>query len=305
MDQFTYHRFHTPFSQTYLCYPLSYCNKSHLENGDRIIMPASALSFLAFTVFKNPMMFKLTNPTNGELTHCGVEEFDAPEYFVFMPNWMMEHLELEQGDCVNVKSIRLKKGTYVKLQPHTKDFLEISNPRAVLETTLRNFFCLTKGDTIMIMYNDKNFYIDVIETAPSDAVSIFETDCEVDFAPPLDYQEPETPVVKDVMATKKVEEQAVKDDVKFEPFCGEARRLDGRFLMESVVSDCSARLKQISVDEVNERSKATQSNLRSKPGKLVFGSNKELEKNSKEDVALKKGDEKFQPFTGRSYRLTD
>ena len=59
------------------------------------------------------------------------------------------------------------------------------------------------------------------------AENLYQT--EVDFAPPLDYQEPETPVVKDVMATKKVEEQAVKDDVKFEPFCGEARRLDGRF----------------------------------------------------------------------------
>ena len=128
----------------------------------------------------------------------------------------------------------------------------------------------------------------------------------MDFAPPLDFQEPVTTVVKDIMATRKVEEQAVEDDVKFEPFCGEARCLDGRFSMESVVSDCSARLKQISVDEVNEKSKATQySNLRSKPGKLVFGSNKELEKNSKEDVALKKGDEKFQPFTGRSFRLTD
>ena len=135
------------------------------------------------------------------------------------------------------------------------------------------------------------------------AENLYQT--EVDFAPPLEYQEPETPVVKDVMATKKVEEQAVKDDVKFEPFCGEARRLDGRFSMELVVSDCSARLKQISVDEINEKSKATQSNLRSKPGKLVFGSNKELEKNSKEDVALKKGGEKFQPFTGRCFRLTD
>ena len=135
------------------------------------------------------------------------------------------------------------------------------------------------------------------------AENLYQT--EVDFAPPLDYQEPETPVVKDVMATKKVEEQAVKDDVKFEPFCGEARRLDGRFSMELVVSDCSARLKQLSVDEINEKSKATQSNLRSKPGKLVFGSNKELEKNSKEDVALKKGGEKFQPFTGRCFRLTD
>lgn len=28
-------------------------------------------------------------------------------------------------------------------QPHSTDFLDISNPRAVLETTLRNFSCLT------------------------------------------------------------------------------------------------------------------------------------------------------------------
>ncbi len=31
----------------------------------------------------------------------------------------------------------LPKGTYVKLQPHTTDFINISNPKAVLETTLR------------------------------------------------------------------------------------------------------------------------------------------------------------------------
>ena len=52
----------------------------------------------------------------------------------------------------------------------------------------------------MIMYNNK-FYLNVLETGPSDAISIFETDCEVDFAPPLDYQEPErVPVNKHVMA---------------------------------------------------------------------------------------------------------
>lgn len=43
----------------------------------------------------------------------------------------------------------------------------------------------------MIPYNNKKYYIDVVETKPSPAVSIIETDCEVDFAPPLDYKEPE------------------------------------------------------------------------------------------------------------------
>ena len=132
----------------------------------------------------------------------------------------MQNMLLSEGDIVQVKSATLPKGTYVKLQPHTKDFLDISNPKAVLvldflflahnclitvmnlnnkgflknyrlETTLRNFSCLTVGDNIMVAYNNKKYYIDIIEAKPSSAITIIETDCEVDFAPPLDYKEPE------------------------------------------------------------------------------------------------------------------
>jgi ubiquitin fusion degradation protein 1 len=46
----------------------------------------------------------------------------------------------------------------------------------------------------MVAYNNKKYYIDIVETKPSNAISIIETDCEVDFAPPLDYKEPEKPV---------------------------------------------------------------------------------------------------------------
>lgn len=46
----------------------------------------------------------------------------------------------------------------------------------------------------MVAYNNKKYYIDIIESKPSNAISIIETDCEVDFAPPLDYKEPEKPV---------------------------------------------------------------------------------------------------------------
>lgn len=79
---------------------------------------------------------------------------------------MMQNLLLQEGDLVTVRSANLPKGTFVKLQPHTKDFLDISNPRAVLETTLRNFSCLTVGDTICLHYNNKRYYIDIIDAKP-------------------------------------------------------------------------------------------------------------------------------------------
>jgi len=46
----------------------------------------------------------------------------------------------------------------------------------------------------MVAYNNKKYYIDIVESKPANAISIIETDCEVDFAPPLDYKEPERPV---------------------------------------------------------------------------------------------------------------
>jgi ubiquitin fusion degradation protein 1 len=91
---------------------------------------------------------------------------------------------------VRVQYTKLSKGNYVKLRPQTKDFLDISNPKAVLETTLRSYTCLTVGDSILINYNNKRYFIDIVEARPNDAVSIVDTDCEVDFAPPLDYVEP-------------------------------------------------------------------------------------------------------------------
>ena len=45
---------------------------------------------------------------------------------------MMQNLLLTEGDMVFIKNANLPKGTYVKLQPHTTDFLDISNPKAML-----------------------------------------------------------------------------------------------------------------------------------------------------------------------------
>ena len=112
-----------------------------------------------------PMLFEVHNAAAERTSHCGVLEFIAEEGMIYMPYWvcwdlgyrctsvdtimsikltlcthhqMMQNLLLQEGDMVFIKNANLPKGTYVKLQPHTTDFLDISNPKAMLV-----FFLLT------------------------------------------------------------------------------------------------------------------------------------------------------------------
>ena len=98
---------------------------------------------------------------------------------------------LSTGSLLRVVNVSLPKATFVKFRPQSVDFLEISNPRAVLERALRNFSCVTVGDQICIPYNDKYYYLEVREVKPADAACIIETDCNVDFEAPVGYKEPE------------------------------------------------------------------------------------------------------------------
>ncbi|KAI3732252.1 hypothetical protein L1987_63454 [Smallanthus sonchifolius] len=308
------YRYHgTSFEQTYRCYPGSFIDKSHIENGDKIIMPPSALDRLASLQIDYPMLFELHNASTERVSHCGVLEFIAEEGLIYMPYWMMENLLLQEGDIVRVKNVTLPKGTYVKLQPHTSDFLNISNPKAILETTLRNFSCLTTGDSIMVAYNNKKYYINIIESKPSNAISIIETDCEVDFAPPLDYKEPERPA-SSVLKNKapKQDDAAPAEEPKFNPFTGSGRRLDGKPLKyhpPPVSTSSGSNGKQPAVSGGGSTS---QSSSRQSQGKLVFGSNanssaapksqKEVAKETKQEQPAKEKP-KFQAFTGKKYSL--
>jgi len=112
-------------------------------------------------------------------------EFTADEGCAYLPRWMMQNLDVKEGEKVQFSYANLEKGNYVKLQPQTDDFLEISNPKAVLEAKLRFFTCLTKLDIIAIEYNNKIYWINVVEVKPGNAVSIIDTDIDVEFAPPV------------------------------------------------------------------------------------------------------------------------
>jgi len=140
---------------------------------------------------------------------------------------MMHNLLLEEGELVNVESVSLPVATFSRFQPQSEDFLDITNPKAVLENGLRSFACLTTGDVIAIKYNQKIYEMCVLETKPGPAVSIIECDMNVEFAPPVGYKEPER-------ETKK-EEDEMEDltdlmpaPTSFVPFKGEGVRLDGK-----------------------------------------------------------------------------
>lgn len=151
-------------------------------------MPPSALDHLTRLNIVYPMLFKLTNVATNRITHSGVLEFVADEGKVYLPYWMMRNLLLDQGQLIRVESTSLPVATFSKFQPQSVDFLDITNPKAVLENALRNFACLTTGDVIAIVYNDKVFELCILETRPGPAVTIIECDMNVEFAPPVGYR---------------------------------------------------------------------------------------------------------------------
>uniref|UniRef100_A0A8B9R686 Ubiquitin recognition factor in ER-associated degradation protein 1 n=1 Tax=Anas platyrhynchos TaxID=8839 RepID=A0A8B9R686_ANAPL len=202
--------FQNRFSTQYRCFSVSMLagpnDRSDVEKGGKIIMPPSALDQLSRLNITYPMLFKLTNKNSDRMTHCGVLEFVADEGICYLPHWMMQNLLLEEGGLVQVESVNLQVATYSKFQPQSPDFLDITNPKAVLENALRNFACLTTGDVIAINYNEKIYELRVMETKPDKAVSIIECD------------------MNDVEA----DHSGYVSDLGFRAFSGSGNRLDGK-----------------------------------------------------------------------------
>ncbi|KAF9647545.1 UFD1-domain-containing protein [Thelephora ganbajun] len=171
--------------------------RENLSYGGKIIMPPSALAHLTSLDLQSPWKFKLHNPANSAAsTHAGVLEFIAQEGVVHLPYWMMKTLRLNEGDPVRITGAELPKGKMVKLQAQSVHFLEVSDPKAVLEQALRHFSCLTQGDIIEIIYNSIVFGFLIMETNPGgEGIDVLDTDLEVDFATPKGYVEPERPKV--------------------------------------------------------------------------------------------------------------
>ena len=175
----------TELSFSLKCYPINFIKKFSKNKGDKILLPASVLEKISNIEINWPLIFEVFNKESGKKTHCGVLEFTSDEGCAYLPYWMIKNLYSIEGQILFFKYANLEKGNYVKFQPQSSDFLDISNPRAVLEANLRFFTCLTKEDVLAIDYNDKIYWLNVIEVKPGNAISIIESDITVDFALPI------------------------------------------------------------------------------------------------------------------------
>lgn len=148
----------------------------------------------------------------------------------------------------------LKKATFVKLRAQSVDFLEVHNPRALLEVALRQFTCLTVGDVIRIPHAGRFFDLEIREVQPDGAASIIETDCNVDFEEPLGYKESKYAEYerksKEAEEARRLEaatrtlqrakaagdESNGTESATFKAFGGAAKRIDGKSSSSSTAS---------------------------------------------------------------------
>lgn len=160
----------------------------------------------------------------------------------------MQNLNLAEGVIAKVKNTSLKKASFVKFKPQSVEFLEVSNPRVVLERALRKFTCLTVGDIIQINHASSKYLLKVSELRPHSAVSIVETDCEVDFEEPEGYKDSkyykaeqehlervrsrtmsgDIGIPRQVQRAKSETEKNDKEEKVFQPFSGSGKRIDGK-----------------------------------------------------------------------------
>lgn len=185
------------FDEYFRCYPIIMApgtERPDLNYGSKIFLPPSALQKISQLHVQWPLMMELVNGEKERQTHAGVLEFVAEEGRAYIPQWMMQTLQLDVGDMIQIKTTSLELAKMVKLQPQSTNFLDISDPKAVLEKAFRNFATLTKGDVFNFEYNDEVYEVAVLEVKPETekmGVCMIETDVSVEFAPPVGYVEPQ------------------------------------------------------------------------------------------------------------------
>ncbi|MCJ1455138.1 hypothetical protein MMC28_005492 [Mycoblastus sanguinarius] len=168
----------------------------------------------------HPLTFRLVNPENGRIVFAGIREFSAAENAVGLSAFLRESLGITGDKSLkDVKKSRdssepngvavigtqdsspkltvhvqeLPKGTYIKLRPLEAGY-DPEDWKALLEQYLRdNYTTLTNGEVLAVPAGKETFRFLVDGLKPDqEAVSLIDTDLEVDIEPLNEEQARET-----------------------------------------------------------------------------------------------------------------
>ena len=256
------------FIEVYKAFPAVVMGRDDIDLSNSIVLPSSALSKLSsmknFGDTKNPVLFRILNIDLNIYTHCGVMEFTAEEGTCYLPSNMFERLCLNDGQMVNIRNMELPKGTFIKLQPHLTEFINNPNPKTILEYNLRNYFCVTEGDTISVKFGKKIYKIDIVSCKPQKAIRTLNCDIEVDFDPPKDYQEPPRQPRNQINSStsgsikfkneekhehKKLTQEELQKQIEDKKFSGHHFRMDGKVISEKQVNKVKAQNEKKNAEE--------------------------------------------------------
>ena len=168
----------------------------------------------------HPLTFRLVNPTNGRIIFAGIREFSAIENTVGLSPYLRQSLGfggvnstadvaiLGHNTAINGSVVQegggdlsrltvhvqeIPKGTFVKLRPLEAGY-DPDDWKALLEQYLRdNYTTLTKGEVLAVPAGKEVFRFLVDELKPNEeAISLVDTDLEVDIEPLNEEQARET-----------------------------------------------------------------------------------------------------------------
>lgn len=146
---------------------------------DTIILPQSALEPLIEHNTDSPFQFRLTK--NGKSIYCGVIEFTAPEKFIFASKELMDTLNVKNNQYVSLMSVTLPKAEFIKFKSEDPSFLQLSNPKIVVERYLRDRSTLMFNQTFEIKYIGKIYKFTITELKPEPIVSLKQADIQFEF----------------------------------------------------------------------------------------------------------------------------
>ena len=158
------------------------------QEGDRMILPQSVLEDLQREPLMGVMTFLVQRdpPKEGDpVAYGGVLEFTAEEGTAILPRKIVRKLGMKEGegeDEITLSLVKLPKGTFVRLEPEDpSSFNRIPDPRAHLQASLASSSTtLSIGDTFTVTYGRSSHLVKVVELKPAAAVSLIDTELEVD-----------------------------------------------------------------------------------------------------------------------------
>ena len=213
-----------------ICWSLRCSDKTdeiieQVENSNKVILPESML--YAYQDYDFPIHFTIENKETKLSSVCGVFEFTSSPGTALFPYHLMQSLFINEGDTCSFTIALPIRGSYIKLKPHKTAFIELNDPKAILENNLsKNYTVLTKGETISIKYMNDTYYIDVVECEPADTIHITNSDINLDFDEPIDYVEPPENVV--IPRSSFIHRDIKPMSNKFVPFSGSGNRLGNK-----------------------------------------------------------------------------